>query len=609
VAVASVGPTAQAALIMVDGNLVPPGERFPHFLSTPVDYRAARFTDTLWAARQRATRDVTVPWVTGGSDPAGGARAYRANPASYVPQTKLGDMEAVKFVEAMASVIGRDPRTSEARAIEGYSSKYISQMISAQSPDGYLQQSYPVSVARPKTRWQTSFWSHEDYLTGHYIEAAIAYRDATGQGAMLASAIRAADNIVAELGAGLKDYAPGHPEIEKALIRLYGVTGQRKYLELSYWLMEQRGHHTHRPGYGVGRLDEMPLKDRRAIAGHAVMAAYLYDAATHYAGATGDQAYRTAAIAVWRDMVDTKMYLHGGVGNASSKIEGYRSEPYCILPDDAYGETCASCANFIWAHSLFRLTADSSYLDVAERILYNGFLASLSLTGDASFYENVAQTSFVVNAAQMDHPQRRSASLATSCCPPNIVKLFNTLGGYLYSTDGEGIIVKHFAQSEAEIPFGHGVLIEQQTQYPWEGAVVLKVYCARPQRFRLRLRVPDWAKSFSMQVDGDDLPVSPDEGWIDITRKWSGTTTVTLASGSRWGRSSRSMRTARRSSADRSSIVSKKRISISARRRRGPITILPAWHPSTFRKTRSSPPRGGRTCSVASRSSRARSNN
>lgn len=529
VAVASVGGGAEAALATGDGKVAPPDERFAYFLSTPVGYRAVHFTDTLWAARQQVTRDVTVPWVTGGNDPAGGVRAYRSNPAGYVPRTKLGDMEAVKFVEAMASVIGRDPTSSAARAIQGYSSKYIAQLISVQSADGYLQERYPVSVARPKTRWQPSFWSHEDYLTGHYIEAAIAYREATGQNAMLASAIRAADNMVADLGAGSKAYAPGHPEIEKALIRLYGVTGQRKYLELSHWLMEQRGNHAGRPSYGVVRLDEMPVKDRRSIAGHAVMAAYLYDAVTHYVGATGDEEYRTAALAVWRDMVDTKMYLHGGVGNASSRIEGYRSEPYCILPDDAYAESCASCANFIWAHSLFRLTGDSSYIDVAERILYNAFLASLSLAGDSSFYENVAQTSLHVNAAQMDQRQTRSAALATSCCPPNIVKLFNTLGGYLYSTDREGIIVKHFAQSEADIPFGHGVSIEQQTRYPWEGNIALKVRSHRPQRFRLRLRVPDWASSCAVQLDGDEHPVSPNQGWIDITRKWSGTTTVTLA--------------------------------------------------------------------------------
>lgn len=529
VAVASVGGAAKAALVTGDGKVAPPTERFAYFLSTPVDYRAVRFTDTLWVSRQQVTRDVTVPWVTEATDSAGGVLAYRANPAGYACRTKLGAMEAVKFVEAMATVIGRDPKTSEALAIQGYSSKYISRMISAQSPDGYLQENYAIGVARPATRWQPSFWSHEDYLTGHYIEAAIAYRDATGQSAMLASAIRAADNMVADLGKGVKAYTSGHPEIEKALIRLYGVTGQRKYLELSHWLMEQRGHHENRPSYGIGRLDEMPISERRSIAGHAVMAAYLYDAATQYAGATGDEGYRAAAMAVWRDMVDTKMYLHGGVGNASSRIEGYRSEPYCILPDDAYAESCASCANFIWAHSLFRLTGQSHYLDVAERILYNAFWASLSQAGDSSFYENVVQTDFRVNAAQMDQRQTRAKSLATSCCPPNIVKLFNTFGGYLYSTDREGIIVKHFAQSETDIPFGRGVWIEQQTRYPWEGSVVFKIRSTRSQRFRLRLRIPDWAKSSTVQLDGADLPVTPQQGWIDISRKWSGTTTVTLA--------------------------------------------------------------------------------
>ena len=199
--------------------------------------------------------------------------------------------------------------------------------------------------------------------------------------------------------------------------------------------------------------------------------------------------------------------------------EGYRKNPYCIPPDDTYGESCAAFANFQWAHSLFRLTGDAKYIDVAERIMYNVFYASLSLKGDSSSYCNLSQSEPYDYAAGV--PTRRSPNLATSCCPPNIIKLFNKIGGFLYSTDSEGVYVKHYCTSESRIPWGRGMLkLAQTTKYPWEGTVVISVMSQTPEVFSLRLRVPDWAKSYRVLVKGKAVDVPVSQGWLTIRRRW-----------------------------------------------------------------------------------------
>jgi DUF1680 family protein len=494
---------------------VDPNKRFPYFKSTLVSHRHVRMRDTLWAPRQRATREVTIPWLTGAHDRAGGLTVFKADPATYRAADSVVNMEAIKLIEAMATVVGleRDP------AIEGLCNAWIERLVQAQSADGYLEEHFPPGLAHPPQRWQAVWWSHEAYTTGHYIDSAIAYHEATGDEVMYESAVRAADNMVAELLAGQHAYTSGHPEIEQALMRLYGETGQTKYLRLCKWFLDSRGHHEGRASFGWVRLDDKPVKQQRAIQGHTVMAAYLWNGVTQYVGATVDGAYRKAVLSVWDDFVNHRMYIHGGGGNVSSRIEGYRREADCILPEDAYCESCSVHANFQWAHSLARLTGEARYLDAAERMLYNAFFASLSLKGDASFYRNVVQA---------DQPSPRTQEFATSCCPPNIVKLLNKVGGFFYSTDAEGIYVNHYGASEAQIPWGDGVSIIQRTEYPWDGAIHLKLKPATPRIFSLRMRLPTWTGSSTLSLNGQRVDATPRQGWVTIRRLWTADDQVDL---------------------------------------------------------------------------------
>lgn len=489
-------------------------KRFPYFKSVPVSYLQVTLQDSFWAPRQQILRHVTVAWATRHYDDAGGLDAYKSHPNTYIPKIEEGDLEAIKFVEAMSAVLGlrRDS------AIEAVTRAWAQEMIKYQEADGYWSFGWP--LARDKAnRWRAVWWSHEDYALGHYLESAIGFKESAGDGAMYESAVRAVDNMASTFLGGNRAYAPGHEEIEQALMRLYAMTGNQKYLTLCGWLIAQRGHHVGRRSYGKYSQDHLPIEQQRTIEGHAVRAAFLFNGVTEYVGATGHAGYRETVMAVWNDLVNHKMYLHGGSGTISAKNEGYSSEPDRIHPGDCYGESCAIFANFQWAHSLFRLTGDASYIDVAERMLYNAFYASLSLAGDHSFYHNVDQ---------QDTPTARYSWPPGPCCPPNIVKLFAKVGGFFYSTDATGIFVKHYGQSEARIPFARGVMLTQQSLFPWDGRVVLRVSPTEPTYFLLRLRIPTWSNGYAVSVNGKPHSGPLDRGWITIARRWSGGDTVDL---------------------------------------------------------------------------------
>jgi uncharacterized protein len=512
-ALVTVPPRLLATQGYRDG-VVPRDKRFPHFNSTPVSYLKVRMRDRLWAPRQATLFEATVPWATRHYDVAGGVTEFARQPAAYRTKVSRDDLEAIKFMEAMAltTELRRSP------TIEGLAKAWEAEMIAAQGSDGYRPVNWPFP-ADPSRRWRAVWWSHEDYVLGHYLESGIALREATGDTVLYDSALRALENMMASLPRSGYSYAPGHEEIEQALMRLYGLTGDTRYLQFCGWLIGQRGHHDGRASFGKYSQDHLPVKEQRTIEGHAVRAAFLFNGVTEYVGATGDSEYREALLAVWDDLVHHKMYLHGAGGTVSTENEGYSSLPDVIPPDDAYGESCSVYGNFQWAHNLFRLTGDASYLDVAERMLYNAFYASLALKGDRYFYRNVAQK---------EEPVERFEWNPVPCCPPNIVKLFAKVGGFFYSTDSEGIFVNHYGSSEADIPFGDGVTLIQSSDYPWGGKIRIDVVPRSPVRFSLRLRVPEWAKSHTVSVNGVSTTSAPTKGWVTLTRHWKAGDAVEL---------------------------------------------------------------------------------
>ncbi len=355
--------------------------------------------------------------------------------------------------------------------------------------------------------------SHELYNAGHLYEAAAAHYLATGKRTLLDVAIKNANLITQNWGPGRLAIPSGHQEIEIGLIKLYRITGDQKYLDLSKFLLECRGRGDYQRS--TGRLapsyysDHMPVTEQTEAVGHSVRSTYMYAAMTDIAAITGDPAYRRAVQALWESVVCRKMYLTGGIG-ARPGIEGF-GEDY-ELPDDAYNETCAAIGFALWNYRMFLLFGDARYLDVYERIIYNGFLASISFSGDQFFYPNPlvcdGQTPF--NRGTLT----RQPWFKTSCCPVNIVRFLPSIPGCVYSTSMDTLYINLYIGGSADIMLaGKKVAIRQKTDYPWNGRIHIEVQPEIAHAFTVKIRIPGWAQDQPAPCDLYHYATGPKTEW------------------------------------------------------------------------------------------------
>jgi uncharacterized protein len=307
------------------------------------------------------------------------------------------DSDVYKALEAMSYSIS----TSHDTALERKADEWIKIIAAAQLPDGYLNTYFTLNGI--DRRW-TEVEKHEDYNAGHLIEAAVAYYNATGKTSLLDVAIRLANHIDTTFRLANKTWFSGHEEIELALVKLYKVTKNERYLKLADWYLQQRGIHD-QWGHSEYWQDVLPVKEQTKITGHAVRAMYLYTGAADVGSLTGDAAYMNAMKSVWEDVVEKNMYLTGGIGSSGNN-EGFTHD-YDLPNESAYCETCASVGMVFWNQRMAQLSGDGKYVDVLEKSLYNAALDGLSLSGDRFFYDNPLSST---------GQNTRSAWFGTACC-------------------------------------------------------------------------------------------------------------------------------------------------------------------------------------------------
>lgn len=397
------------------------------------------------------------------------------------------DSDVYKALEAIAYSLKNRPDS----ALERKADEWIDKIVAAQLPDGYLNTYYTLTDINK--RW-TDMEKHEDYCAGHLIEAAIAYYNTTGKRKLLDASIRFADHIDSTFRLQNRPWVSGHQEIELALMKLYHVTNNDRYLKLADWFLDQRGR-----GYGKGVIwdqwkdpaycqDAVPVKQQKEITGHAVRAMYMYTGAADVAAVTGDADYVKAMKTVWEDVVFRNMYLTGGIGSSGSN-EGFSTD-YDLPNENAYCETCASVGMVFWNQRMNLLTGESKYIDVLERSLYNGALGGLSLTGDRFFYGNPL-------ASRGQHYRREW--FGTACCPSNIARLVSSIGDYVYGRSADGIWINLFVGSNTTFTFDKtAIALSMQTNYPWEGKVRITVEPTKRIAKTLRIRMPGWLQEQSI---------------------------------------------------------------------------------------------------------------
>lgn len=506
----------------------------------PVPFTSVHFDDAFWTPRLETNRKVTLPANFTKCEETG--RISNFAKAGGLMEGKFegirfNDSDVFKVVEgaAYSLALHKDPK------LDAYLDDLIAKFAAAQEDDGYLFTTRTINPDKPapgsgKTRWSHLSHSHELYNVGHMYEAAVAHYQATGKRTFLDVAIKNADLIDRVFGPDKLIDVPGHQEIEIGLARVYRTTGDKKYLELAKFFLDARGRPEGRKKlYGDYCQDHVPVTQQSEAVGHAVRAGYMYSGMADVAALTGNADYVAAIDRIWQDVVRHKLYITGGIG---ARRHGEAFDVAYKLPNKvAYNETCAAIANAMWNHRMFLLKGEGQYVDVLERVIYNGFLSGYSLSGDHYFYPNPLEADGVY---KFNHGStERQPWFGCSCCPTNIVRFIPSLPGYAYAQrDGE-LFVNLFVAGQASVDMKPTkVELEQVTRYPWDGKVSIKVTPQTPAEFTVLVRIPGWARNEAVPSDlyrfadpcdqqptvrvaGEPVKLDVRRGYVPIRRTWS----------------------------------------------------------------------------------------
>ena len=483
-----------------------------------IDFSHVKINDNFWSPRLSKHVSATLPVCIDQIENQTGRIRNFENAAKGEGEHSgifFDDSDVYKALEGMAYSLINNPDPE----LEKKADEWIDKFAAAQQPDGYINTFYTLTGL--DKRW-TNMDKHEMYCAGHMIEAGVAYYQATGKRKLLDVCIRMTDHMMSQFGPGKRHWVPGHEEIELALVKLYQTTQEQKYLDFAYWLLEERGH-----GHGTmgdeGKWDPVyyqdivPVRRLTDISGHAVRCMYLYCGMADVAALKNDTGYIAAIDRLWDDVVHRNMYITGGIGSSRDN-EGF-TEDYDLPNLDAYCETCASVGMVLWNQRMNQLTGDSKYIDVLERSLYNGALAGISLGGDRFFYVNPLES-------KGDH--HRQEWYGCACCPSQLSRFLPSIGNYIYASSDDALWVNLYIGNTGQIRIGEtDILLTQETDYPWDGSVKLTISTSQPLEKEIRLRIPNWCKTYDLSINGKRINVSEKKGYA-VIKDWKSQDVIAL---------------------------------------------------------------------------------
>lgn len=502
----------------------------------PVAFTSVHVHDKFWQPRMETNATVTIPYILQKCKENGRIdnflRAAKQLPGDKLTEYTFDDTDVYKLIEgaSYAMQVKKNPQ------LDKQIDSLITIIGAAQEKDGYLYTFRTINPAKPHAWVGSKRWekeedlSHELYNSGHLFEAAVAHYQSTGKRTLLNIAIKNADLLVHDFGYGKEEKYPGHQIVEIGLVKLYRVTGKKQYLDLAKFFLDVRGP----KGTEYNQANKRVVDQHEAM-GHAVRATYMYTGMADIAAITGDKSYLAAIDDIWNDVVDSKIYLTGGIG-ATNAGEAF-GKAYQLPNMSAYAETCAAIANVYWNSRMFQLHGDSKYIDVLERTLYNGLLSGISLSGTKFFYPNPL--------ASMGQHQR-SAWFNCACCISNMTRFLASVPGYVYAHNHNDLYVNLYMANSADVQLSStNVKIDQTTEYPWKGAINLTITPAKPATFAVRMRIPGWAKQepipgnlysyannttlpVSVTLNGKPVKYTLQKGYVVLNRKWTKGDKITM---------------------------------------------------------------------------------
>ncbi|QGU08947.1 glycoside hydrolase family 127 protein [Leclercia sp. J807] len=514
------------------------------------DLHKLKISDPFLGQYQQLVRDVVIPYQWDALND----RIEEAEPSHAISNFRIAagqqngefygmvfqDSDVAKWLEAVAWSLCQKPDAE----LEKTADEVIELVAAAQCDDGYLNTWFTVKA--PEERWTNLAECHELYCAGHMIEAGVAWFQGTGKRRLLEVVCKLADHIDSVFGPGeqqLHGY-PGHPEIELALMRLFDVTQEPRYLALAKYFVEERGTQPHfydieyeKRGktsywntYGPAWMVQdkaysqahQPLAEQQTAIGHAVRFVYLMTGVAHLARLSQDESKRQDCLRLWNNMAQRQLYITGGIGSQSSG-EAFSSD-YDLPNDTVYAESCASIGLMMFARRMLEMEANSQYADVMERALYNTVLGGMALDGKHFFYVNpleVHPKTLKFNHIYDHVKPVRQRWFGCACCPPNIARVLASIGHYIYTVRDDALFINLYIGNSMAFPVGEQELqLRISGNYPWQEQVVIEIASSVDVDYTLALRVPDWCDNPQLTLNGKPITGEMRQGYIYLTRRW-----------------------------------------------------------------------------------------
>ena len=499
-------------------------------------------TDAFWKRYTDLVEDVIIPyqWDIMNDNIPGVESSHCLENFKIAAGLKKGQFYGAVFQDTdvakwLGEAVGYSLAEKKNEKLEKLADDAIDVIVQAQQKDGYLDTYF--IIKEPEQRWRNLCEGHELYSAGHMIEAAIAYYEGTGKRKLLDSMIRLADLICRTFGPeeGQNHGYPGHQEIELALVRLYRVTQDKKYLKQAkyfldirgvgenYFLVERKQKNFKRifpeledydPAYSQSHE---PVRKQKTAEGHAVRAVYMYSAMADVAEEYQDKELMEACENLWENITQKRMYITGGIGS-SGFLERFTTD-YDLQNDSNYSETCASIGMALFSLRMANITRDSRYAEVMEQELYNNILAGIAQDGKSFFYVNpleIKPRQCMPHTSRAHVKARRQKWFGVACCPPNIARTLASLGQYIYGVDGADIYTHLYIGNQTDIPVNNDVVqIRIDSMFPWNGNIKVKVQGVK-EKIKLHFRIPSYSENFQLYCNGEEQELKVNNGYAYV---------------------------------------------------------------------------------------------
>lgn len=497
---------------------------------TPIGSECMEWTDGFWKDAVDKCNNVTVPHLQKmfeAEDISHVLENFRicANPDDHRPYdgTVFGDGDFYKWMESAMYAANANNDKQLFDKLE----EYVQLIAKVQLPDGYISTKQIIDERNGTGGRMKDINEFEVYNMGHLFTAACVYYRITGKDSFLNVAAKAAKwlkNMYLEAKEKDEVQTAVCPSHYMGLIEMYRTTGDKEYLELAKLAVELRD--SVKNGLDDNQ-DRLPLKSHKKIVGHAVRSTYLYAGVADLYAENGDEEYFDMLKKVWRNMVDKKMYITGGIGaiyNGASPYGYFFSHDlihqafgyeYQLPNITAYNETCASLGLVFWAYRMFLIDPKAEYMDVLERAMLNVNLAAVSIDGESFFYENVLRRTKKLDY-RLIWRLRRAKYILSYCCPPNLARTIAESGEYAYTTSDDTVYLGLYGASKAHVKLKNTEFdLIQTTKYPYDGKIVLKAdNVAGDKMTKIAVRIPGWVTDGTILVEGKT---------ITLTKECSGT--------------------------------------------------------------------------------------